>query len=310
MVTPNSCPPSTPEAARRAPPRATPTSSGRGTSPPAAPSSRCTTAPPPGGFVYWTSSPYFAASTPTTQAVWTTPALPAGATGISFGLNIFANGTLTTDDYSYVDLTHRCRAPWSAVARSDHGHPDQPGRDRTSRRRAPRPCRSPGRAASPPPASSAVVVNVTAVSPTARRVHHGVAIGHHPAGDVEPELPGRAEHPEPGRRPGRRRRKDPAVQRIHRHRPTRGRRHRIHPRRNPDRSPAPSHRSRPPGSWTPGPTWVSPARSRPRHRVPAGHRQGRRPNHRGLRSRRQRHRGHPGDTRLHHRLAIGNHPAA
>jgi peptidoglycan/xylan/chitin deacetylase (PgdA/CDA1 family) len=58
-----------------------------------------------GGFVYWTSSPYFAASATYTQAVWTTPALPAGATGISFGLNIFGNGTLTTDDYSYADQT-------------------------------------------------------------------------------------------------------------------------------------------------------------------------------------------------------------
>ncbi|HEY5148259.1 MAG TPA: polysaccharide deacetylase family protein, partial [Mycobacterium sp.] len=58
-----------------------------------------------GAFVYWTSSPYFAAATAWTQAVWTTPALPAGATGISFGLNILGNGTLTTDDYTDVDVT-------------------------------------------------------------------------------------------------------------------------------------------------------------------------------------------------------------
>jgi hypothetical protein len=58
-----------------------------------------------GAFVYWTSSPYFAPATGWTQAVWVTPALPAGATGISFGLNITSNGSLTTDDYTDVDAT-------------------------------------------------------------------------------------------------------------------------------------------------------------------------------------------------------------
>src|SRR5664280_1777990 len=58
-----------------------------------------------GAFVYLTSSPYFAAATAWTQAVWTTPALPADATGISFGLNILGNGSLTTDDYTYFDVT-------------------------------------------------------------------------------------------------------------------------------------------------------------------------------------------------------------
>ena len=53
-----------------------------------------------GGWEYWTSSPHLAASATFTQAVWTTPAIPAGYTGISFGLNLFSNGTLTTDDYS------------------------------------------------------------------------------------------------------------------------------------------------------------------------------------------------------------------
>jgi hypothetical protein len=32
-----------------------------------------------------------------------TPALPAGATAIGFGLSLFRNGTLTTDDYSMYD---------------------------------------------------------------------------------------------------------------------------------------------------------------------------------------------------------------
>lgn len=53
-----------------------------------------------GAWFYWTSSPWFAAASTWTQATWTTPAAPAGATGISFGLNLFTNGTLTTDDYA------------------------------------------------------------------------------------------------------------------------------------------------------------------------------------------------------------------
>lgn len=53
-----------------------------------------------GAWYYWTSSPWFAAASSYTQATWTTPAVPAGATGISFGLSLFRNGTLTTDDYS------------------------------------------------------------------------------------------------------------------------------------------------------------------------------------------------------------------
>ncbi|WP_166442105.1 polysaccharide deacetylase family protein [Nakamurella flava] len=51
---------------------------------------------------YWTSSPWFAAASTWTQATWTTPVVPAGATAVSFGLNIFSNGTVTTDDLSMV----------------------------------------------------------------------------------------------------------------------------------------------------------------------------------------------------------------
>lgn len=53
-----------------------------------------------GAWYYWTSSPWFAAASTFTRATWTTPAVPAGATGISFGLSLFSNGILTTDDYS------------------------------------------------------------------------------------------------------------------------------------------------------------------------------------------------------------------
>ena len=56
-----------------------------------------------GAWVYWTSSPWFAAATTWTQATWTTPAIPAEATGLSFGLNLFNNGTLNTDDYGLYD---------------------------------------------------------------------------------------------------------------------------------------------------------------------------------------------------------------
>lgn len=52
---------------------------------------------------YWTSSPWFSPASTYTQATWTTPPIPAGMTGISFGLNVFGNGTLTTDDTELYD---------------------------------------------------------------------------------------------------------------------------------------------------------------------------------------------------------------
>ncbi len=55
-----------------------------------------------GAWAYWTSSPWLAAASTWTQATFTTPAVPAGANGVSFGLALIANGTLTTDDYSFV----------------------------------------------------------------------------------------------------------------------------------------------------------------------------------------------------------------
>jgi peptidoglycan/xylan/chitin deacetylase (PgdA/CDA1 family) len=56
-----------------------------------------------GAWVYWTSSSWLAASASYTQGVWTTPAIPAGYTGISFGLTLFQVGQLTTDDYALYD---------------------------------------------------------------------------------------------------------------------------------------------------------------------------------------------------------------
>jgi peptidoglycan/xylan/chitin deacetylase (PgdA/CDA1 family) len=56
-----------------------------------------------GGWHYWTQSPQFPASGSWARAAWSPPAIPAGATALSFGLNIQAAGTLTTDDYSLTD---------------------------------------------------------------------------------------------------------------------------------------------------------------------------------------------------------------
>lgn len=54
-----------------------------------------------GGWSYWTSSPFFAASPTYAPATWTTPPVPAGSTGISFGLNLIGNGQLTVDDFTF-----------------------------------------------------------------------------------------------------------------------------------------------------------------------------------------------------------------
>jgi peptidoglycan/xylan/chitin deacetylase (PgdA/CDA1 family) len=54
-------------------------------------------------WVYWTSSPWFATASAWTQATFTTPAAPADAVAMTFGLALIANGTLVTDDYSLVD---------------------------------------------------------------------------------------------------------------------------------------------------------------------------------------------------------------
>jgi peptidoglycan/xylan/chitin deacetylase (PgdA/CDA1 family) len=64
-----------------------------------------------GSWKYWTSSPWFAAATTYQKATWTTPPLPAGANGISFGLNLFSNGTLTTDDYEMFDVASQPPPP-------------------------------------------------------------------------------------------------------------------------------------------------------------------------------------------------------
>lgn len=56
-----------------------------------------------GAWSYYTQSPNFAASSGWTEATWTTPAIPAGYNGLSFGMTIPSVGTLSTSNYSLVD---------------------------------------------------------------------------------------------------------------------------------------------------------------------------------------------------------------
>ncbi|MBG6225989.1 peptidoglycan/xylan/chitin deacetylase (PgdA/CDA1 family) [Arthrobacter sp. CAN_A2] len=53
-----------------------------------------------GTWSYWASSPAFPASDEWSHATFTTPAVPEGIDGMSFGLNVMQEGTLETDDYS------------------------------------------------------------------------------------------------------------------------------------------------------------------------------------------------------------------
>ena len=59
-----------------------------------------------GASSYWDStpaSPTFPASSGWTKATWTTPVIPSGVTGLSFGLTISANGFMVVDDYGVQD---------------------------------------------------------------------------------------------------------------------------------------------------------------------------------------------------------------
>ena len=54
-----------------------------------------------GRWAYWTSGPYLPASGGWAHATWVTPPVPAGASGLSFGLALFHRGWLITDSYSF-----------------------------------------------------------------------------------------------------------------------------------------------------------------------------------------------------------------
>jgi peptidoglycan/xylan/chitin deacetylase (PgdA/CDA1 family) len=64
-----------------------------------------------GAWAYWKTSPVQPASSGWRQASWTTPAVPAGATALSFGLTLTGVGTVTTDDYALVDVQPDTTAP-------------------------------------------------------------------------------------------------------------------------------------------------------------------------------------------------------
>ena len=54
---------------------------------------------PGGRWLYWTSSPFYPATTQWADATWTTPPLPSGGRGLSFGLTLASKGSLLTDEY-------------------------------------------------------------------------------------------------------------------------------------------------------------------------------------------------------------------
>lgn len=61
-----------------------------------------------GDWRYWTTSVVFPASPSWTKATWTTPAVPAGVTAISFGLAARSDGTISTTGYRLAPVTsHR-----------------------------------------------------------------------------------------------------------------------------------------------------------------------------------------------------------
>ena len=57
---------------------------------------------PLGTWEFWVTSPPISASSSWTHATWTTPAVPAGSSALSFGLAPDSDGTLATTRYSLV----------------------------------------------------------------------------------------------------------------------------------------------------------------------------------------------------------------
>jgi peptidoglycan/xylan/chitin deacetylase (PgdA/CDA1 family)/archaellum component FlaF (FlaF/FlaG flagellin family) len=56
-----------------------------------------------GAFSYWTTSPAFPAASAWQQAVWTTPVVPNGVTGMTFGPTLASSGSMTVDDFGFRD---------------------------------------------------------------------------------------------------------------------------------------------------------------------------------------------------------------
>ena len=54
--------------------------------------------------MWFAQSPPLATASAYTRATYTTPPMPAAATGISIALSLVGTGTLTSDAYELVDL--------------------------------------------------------------------------------------------------------------------------------------------------------------------------------------------------------------
>jgi peptidoglycan/xylan/chitin deacetylase (PgdA/CDA1 family) len=68
---------------------------------------------------YWTSSPWIAPMPAWTTTTFVTPPVPTGAVAVTFGLALIQNGTLATDDYSFVNPGNAAvTAAGSVLARS------------------------------------------------------------------------------------------------------------------------------------------------------------------------------------------------
>jgi hypothetical protein len=57
-----------------------------------------------GQWSFWTQSPRMAPASSWTRVTWISPASPADALAVSFGLTIDSVGTLTTDDYGFAEM--------------------------------------------------------------------------------------------------------------------------------------------------------------------------------------------------------------
>jgi chitodextrinase len=75
-----------------------------------------------GAWSFWTSSPRFSGSpTNWTQAIWKLPAIPAGTTNISYGLNLKTVGFLTVDDFNLAcDIGCYTTPPTSSASSSPY----------------------------------------------------------------------------------------------------------------------------------------------------------------------------------------------
>lgn len=56
-----------------------------------------------GTWTYWAQSPAYVSSPSWTQASWSTPAVPSGATNLSVGMGLSSTGAVTMDDFSLSD---------------------------------------------------------------------------------------------------------------------------------------------------------------------------------------------------------------